>query len=47
MIAFHTSDYLHNKEIIQESALWDEKWERNDYCQRTIMTAIRNRWGRY
>lgn len=46
MIAFHTSDYGIIKEIIQESALWDNKWERDDYCQRTIMTAIRNRWGR-
>jgi len=43
MIAFHTSDYSIIKGIIQESALWDQKWERNDYCQRTIMTAIRNR----
>jgi primase-polymerase (primpol)-like protein len=45
MIAFHTSDYGIIKEIVHESALWDEKWERNDYCQRTIRTAIRNRWG--
>lgn len=47
MIAFHTSNYGIIKEIIHESALWDNKWERDDYCQRTIMTAIRNRWGRY
>lgn len=46
MIAFHTYDYEMVKDIIQESALWDKKWERDDYCQRTIMTAIRNRWGR-
>lgn len=45
MIAFHTSDYFIIKEIVQESELWDEKWVRTDYCQRTIMTAIRNRWG--
>jgi putative DNA primase/helicase len=44
MISFHTRDYFIIKEIIHESALWDEKWEREDYCQRTIMTAIRNRW---
>ncbi|MHB8100923.1 MAG: phage NrS-1 polymerase family protein [Methanosarcina sp.] len=47
MIAFHTYDYGIIKGIIQESALWDKKWERNDYCQRTIMKAIRNRWGRF
>jgi primase-polymerase (primpol)-like protein len=47
MIAFHTSDYSIIREIIQESKFWDEKWERDDYCQRTIMKAIRNRWGRY
>ena len=46
IIAFHTSDYGIIKEIIHESALWDKKWERDNYCQRTIMTAIRNRWGR-
>lgn len=46
MIAFHTSDYRIIKEIIHESALWDNKWERDDYCQRTIVIAIRNRWGR-
>jgi primase-polymerase (primpol)-like protein len=45
IIAFHTSDYSIIKEIIQESALWDKKWERDDYWKRTIMTAIRNRWG--
>lgn len=45
MIAFHTSDYRIIEEIIHESALWDKKWERDDYCQRTIMTAIRNRRG--
>jgi primase-polymerase (primpol)-like protein len=44
MIAFHTSDYFIIKDIVQESELWDEKWERNDYCQRTIMTALKNRW---
>jgi putative DNA primase/helicase len=43
LIVFHTSDYWIIKEIIQESALWDEKWERNNYCQRTIMKAIQNR----
>ena len=43
MIAFHTSDYFIIKQIIQESALWDKKWERNEYCQRTIVKAIRNR----
>ncbi|HZK71165.1 MAG TPA: hypothetical protein VFD03_06565 [Clostridia bacterium] len=47
MIAFHTSDYGIIKKIIHESALWDKKWERDDYCQRTIIKAIRNRWGRY
>jgi len=46
MIAFHTSDYGIIMEIIHESALWDNKWERDDYCQGTIMTVIRNRWGR-
>lgn len=46
MIAFQTSDYEIIKEIIHESALWDNKWERDDYCQRTIMIVIRNRWGR-
>lgn len=45
MIAFHTSDYRIIKDIIYESALWDKKWERDNYCQRTIMTAIRNRRG--
>jgi|GEM_PF-1784204 len=45
MIAFHTSDYWVIKEVIQESALWDEKWQRKDYCERTIMKAIENsRW---
>ncbi|MFZ2497861.1 hypothetical protein [Methanosarcina sp.] len=45
IIAFHTSDYRIIEEIIHESKLWDKKWERDDYCQRTIMTAIRNRGG--
>lgn len=45
IIACYTNDYHIIKEIIQESALWDEKWERDDYCKRTIMTVIQNRWG--
>jgi len=43
LIAFHTSDYFIIKQIIQESALWDEKWERKNYCEKTIMIAIQNR----
>src|SRR5665647_137322 len=39
MIAFHTSDYFIIKEIIHKSALWDKKWERDDYCQRTITVS--------
>lgn len=46
MIAFQTSNYGIIKEIIHESALWDNKWERDDYCQGTIMKVVRNRWGR-
>lgn len=46
LIAFYTYDYEIIKDIIHESVLWDKKWERDDYCQRTIMKAIRNRWGR-
>ena len=47
MIAFHTSDYSIIKEIIRESKLWDEKWEREDYCRGTIIKAIENsRWSK-
>ena len=42
MIAFHTSDHSIIKAIIQDSKLWDEKWEREDYCFRTIDKAIAN-----
>ena len=47
MIAFHTSDIGIIKAIIQESSLWDEKWEREDYCFGTIDKVIANsRFGK-
>lgn len=46
LIAHNTPNYSIIKEIIQESALWDAKWEREDYCRGTINKAIANsRWG--
>jgi primase-polymerase (primpol)-like protein len=47
MIAFHTCDHCIIKAIIQDSKLWDEKWEREDYCFGTIDKAIANsRFGK-
>ena len=46
MIAHHTPNYDQIKSIIKMSKLWDEKWEREDYCRNTITKAIANsRWG--
>lgn len=39
IIAFYTKDFDQILRIVQCSALWDEKWEREDYQERTIWTA--------
>ncbi len=40
IIAFYTKDFDQILRIVQCSALWDEKWEREDYQERTIGSAI-------
>lgn len=40
LIAFYTKDFNQILRIVQSSALWDEKWEREDYQERTIQSAI-------
>lgn len=40
IIGFYTQDYDQILRIIQQSGLWDEKWEREDYQERTINGAL-------
>jgi hypothetical protein len=40
LIAFYTGDAAQILRIIQRSGLWDEKWQREDYQERTIGRAL-------
>lgn len=40
ILAFYTGDEAQILRIIARSGLWDEKWERTDYQQRTIGNAL-------
>jgi len=40
LIGFWTQDFDQILRIIQQSGLWDEKWEREDYQQSTINGAV-------
>ena len=40
IVGFYTQNYDQILRIIQRSELWDAKWEREDYCQRTISSAL-------
>ncbi len=41
LIGFYTQDFDQILRIIQKSALWDDKWEREDYRQSTIGGALK------
>jgi hypothetical protein len=41
-LAFWTDDPVQMLRIIRGSALWDEKWERTDYQERTLGKALRS-----
>lgn len=47
LIAFYTQDKGQILRIIEQSALYDEKWERADYQDRTIDKALSNLSERY
>lgn len=40
MVAFYTQDFPTWLAVIEQSALWDEKWEREDYQQRTFERSL-------
>lgn len=40
IVVFYTRDYPQILRIIQQSKLWDEKWEREDYQKATINSAL-------
>lgn len=40
ILAFYTNDHNKILQIIRQSGLWDEKWERDDYQERTIGKAL-------
>lgn len=47
MIAFYTKDHSQIDSIFRKSGLYRDKWERDDYRQKTIDTALRGCTGQY
>ncbi len=47
LVAFYSEDAGMVEQVIRLSGLWDEKWERPDYRERTIRKAIEERDDRY
>lgn len=47
ILAFYTQDEKQILSIVQDSKLWDEKWEREDYQERTIGKALEGLTDRY
>ena len=47
ILSFYTQDSAQLLRVIKQSGLWDEKWKRKDYQDRTIKFALEHTQARY